>query len=236
MVGKAGAEQVVKAAKVAKPRRAVPAPEAMSQQDEMVATSISRNALSRERYEFMLRAMFVMLGILAVSVTGNIYYGLQETQYRYFAVDPEGGIREVVPLERPIQATHEVINWATDSIMQAFTLSFANYETQLADYRHLFTDTGWRGFREALERNRIIDTVVANQLVTSAAASGAPVVVSQGVGENGRYAWRIQLPIVMSYESASGRSNQAFMVEALIVRRPEIENPRGLGIGQIVAR
>ncbi len=33
--------------------------------DEAVATEMSRNAFSRERYEFLLRTLFAVLGVLA---------------------------------------------------------------------------------------------------------------------------------------------------------------------------
>lgn len=204
--------------------------------DARVATSLSRNALQRERFEFLLRTLYVLLGLLGVSLSANIFFGLQTTQYRYFAVDPEGGIVEVVPLERPIQSTNEVLSWATDAIVQAYTLSFANYQQQLSDYRNLFTEPGWAGFEQALENNKILDTVIKQKLVTRAVPAGAPVIVSQGITQGGRYGWQIQLQLIVTYESASGRNSQTINVDALVVRRPESENPRGLGIGQIIAR
>lgn len=207
-----------------------------SHHDERVATTLSRNALSRERFEFLLRTLFVLMGLLFVSLSANIYFGLQEPKKFYFAVDPEGGITEVIPLERPIQSTTEVLNWAADSLVRSFTLSFANYQQQLSDNRNLFTEPGWTGFEAALSRNKILDTVIKQKLVTSAVPNGAPVVVSQGVVESGRYGWRIQMPLTVTYESASARTSQTFNVEAVVVRRPETENPRGLGIGQIIAR
>jgi Macrophage killing protein with similarity to conjugation protein. len=207
-----------------------------SHHDERVATALSRNALQRERFEFLLRTLFALFIILFLSVSANIYFGLQTTQYRYFATDPEGKITEVVPLERPIQSTTEVLNWATDAVVRSFTLSFANYQQQLADNRNLFTEPGWNGFEEALQRNRILDAIIKQQLVTTVVPSGAPVMVSQGIVEGGRYGWKLQVPLVITYESASGKNSQSLNVETIIVRRPESESPRGLGIGQIIAR
>lgn len=204
--------------------------------DERVATELARNALSRERYEFLLKTLFALLGLLCLSIVANIYFGLQKTEYRYFAVDPNGGISEVIPLERPIQSTTEVLNWTADAIVRSFTLSFANYQSQLNDSRIQFTDAGWTGFQEALSRNKILDTIITQKLVTSAVPASAPVVTASGIVENGRYGWRIQMPLIVTYESASGSQSQTFNVEAVVVRRPETENPRGLGIGQIIAR
>lgn len=212
------------------------APGAEPHHDAAVATRIARDAFSRERYEFLLRTLFALLGLLGLSLSANVYLGTRETKFRYFAVDPLGGIREVVPLERPIQSQSEVLTWSTDAVTRAFTLSFANYQSQLNEYRLNFTDAGWQSYQDALKRQKVIETITGQQFVTSAVPTGAPVVVSQGIGEGGRYSWRVSFPILVAYESASVRQNQSMTVEAVVVRRPESENPRGLGISQIIAR
>ena len=204
--------------------------------DEAAATEIARNAFSRERYEFLLRVLFVTFGVLALSVVANVFFGMRPVQVRYFTTDPEGGIREVIPLERPIQTTNEVLNWATDSVVRSFTLNFANYQSQLNEHRLLFTDSGWKSYQNALERSKVLATIIKEQLASTAVPQGAPVIVSQGIVEGGRYGWRIELPLLLTYENVSGRNSEPRVVELVVVRRPEVENPRGLGIAQIFAR
>ena len=228
--------QQAKAKAPAKPQR-FRATAARPHHDEAVATEMSRNAFARERYEFLLRTLFAVLGVLAISVVANVFFGMRPVQVRYFATDPEGGIREVVPLERPIQTTNEVLNWATDSVIRSFTLNFANYQTQLNEYRLSYTDSGWRSFQDALQRSKVLDTIIKEQLATVAVPQGAPVVVSQGIiGEGSRYGWRIEFPLLLTFENVSGRHSETRNVELVVVRRPETENPRGLGIAQIFAR
>lgn len=229
------------------PARRVPRPSKLSQTakssspespghiDEAVATELARNAYARERYEFLLRTLFVLLVVLAISVTGNVYLGMREPERRYFATDPQGGIRELVPLERPIQSMHEVLNWATGAITQAYTMNFANYQQSLQESRPNFTPGGWIGFEEALRANGVIDAIVRGKYVATAVPQEAPVVVAQGIVD-GRYAWKIQVPIMITYESASQRTSQRALVTATVVRRSEQEHPRGLGIAQVIAQ
>lgn len=224
-----------KAASGGKPGRGPAGSEAMSHRDEAVATEIARNAYSRDRYQFLLRSLFGLMGILAVSVTGNVYLGLQQPENRYFATDPMGGIRELIPLERPIQSMNEVLNWATGALTQAYTMSFANYRESLQEVRPHFTRGGWIGFEEALHASGVIDSIVNGKLVATAVPQEAPVVVAQGIVE-GRYAWKIQMPILVTYESANQRSSQRTLVTATVVRVSELEHPRGLGIAQIIAQ
>ncbi len=207
-----------------------------SQHDEAVASSVARDAYKRERYEFLLRTIFATLGLLAVSMVLNVWLATRPVLTRYFAVSPEGGITEVVPLERPVQSTGEVLNWATESVTKAFTLSFANYQQQLNEDRLNFTDGGWVGFQDALKGHKFLDTVITQQLVTSVVPTGAPVILSQGIVDGNRYGWRMQIPLLITLESASGRSNQSMTIEAVVTRRPEAENPRGLGIAQLITR
>lgn len=155
---------------------------------------------------------------------------------RYFAVDPEGGIREVMPLNRPIQSTSFLLNWSTESIVKALTLNFANYQQQLNEYRLNFTDTGWRSFQDALKRSKVIDTIIAQQLVTTVVPASAPVISKQGVIDGGGYGWVVEIPVIITYESASQKMSQNFTVTATIARRDESENPSGLGIAQFVVR
>lgn len=204
--------------------------------DEAVATTMARNAMSRERYEFQLRALYVSLVLLGISMTANIFMGIRQPEYVYYALSSDGKLTPVTPLENPIQSKEQVLSWTADSLAIAFSLSFGNYQQQLSDARYLFTESGWAGFQEALARNGMLETIIGQKLVTSAVPSGAPVIVASGVVEDGRYAWRIEMPMVITYNSASSQSSDNILLEAVIQRVGETENPRGLAIGQIIAR
>lgn len=204
-------------------------------QDEAVATEFSRSAYSRERFIFLLRTLYLSLGLIAVLTVANVYLAVRPVKERYFAKDPLGGIRELVPLDNPIQSQNEMLAWATGAVSSAFSLSFGNIQQQLQDVRFNFTEPGWKGFQEALRGRGVLDAVINNKFVSTAVPTAAPVVVQQGLIE-GKYAWRIEIPMIVTYEAASGRASSSFLVEATIIRRPETENPRGLGIQSILAR
>ncbi len=207
-----------------------------SQHDDAVATALARDAYKRERYEFLYRAIFGFMAMLACSITLNIWQATRPVQFRYFASTPEGHISEILPLNLPIQSIGEVLTWGTQAVTQSFTLAFANYQQQLDDNQVNFTEAGWIGFQRALKQNHLLDTVISQQLVTSVVPTGAPVVTAQGLMDGNRYGWHVQMPILVSFESASSRNSQTMTVDIVIVRRPETENPRGLGIAQIIAK
>ena len=204
-------------------------------QDEAVATELSRSAYSRERFIFLLRTLYCALGLIALLTVANVYLAVRPVETKVIAKDPMGGIKELVTLEKPLNSQNEMLAWATNAVTGAFTLSFSNYQQQLQDVRFNFTEPGWRGFQEALRGRGVLDAIINSKYVSTAVPTAAPVVVQQGLIE-GKYAWRIEIPLIVTYESASGRASQSFLVEATIIRRPETENPRGLGIQSIVAR
>ena len=208
----------------------------MPHRDEAVATHLARNAFARERYEFLLKTNFVTLAFLALSVVVNVFYGMREQRMEFFAVSPEGRVTPIQALDRPVQSIAQVRNWATEALLSSLTLSFANYKSQMNEYQLNFTDQGWRSYQEAMRNSKVIDTIIAQQLVTSAVATGAPVVKARGMSEGGRYGWQMEIPIVVTYESTSQKQQANYLIELTVVRRPESENPSGLGIAQILLK
>lgn len=204
--------------------------------DEAAATALTRDAYNRERYVFQLRIIYVLLGILVLSILVNMWLALRPQEIRYFATDSLGQIRELTTLDRPIQSKTEVVNWVGNALTEAFTFSFATYQEQFGVSRLNFTEAGWAGFQLALQNRKIIDDIIANKYVASAAIRSAPVVTQEGITDNGRWGWKIEVPIIVAYESASAHLTQEFIAEVVVVRRPEVENPRGLGIAQIIAK
>jgi len=203
--------------------------------DAAAATALARDSLARDRYEFLLKSIYLLIAALAISVVANVYLGTRPVQFRYFTTDPQGGIREILALNRPVQGVEEVLNWTTQVVTKSYSLSFANYAQQLDDLKNDYTDGGWLGYQQALTRAGFIDSLLNNQYVTSAVPQKAPVVVAEGL-VNGVYGWRLQVPIIVTFQSASSQASQTINVEVTVVRRPETENPKGLGIAQIVSQ
>lgn len=202
--------------------------------DLAAGTELARNALQRDRYEILLKAVFGLIIAIIVMTVVNVYLGTRPVEYRYFATTPEGKINELVALNRPVQSSNEVLTWASQVVTKAYSMSFANYAQQLDDIRPNFTDAGWRGYEQALSRVGFIDKLLAQQYVTTAVPQKAPVIVAEGLMPSGAYAWRLQMPIIVTFQSGSTSSSNSYTVETTIVRRSETENPKGLGIASII--
>ena len=127
-----------------------------------------------------------------------------------------------------------LLTWANRAAVTAFTLNFVNYETELAKMSGLFTPAGWTQFKKALISSNNLEALTAKKLVSTAVATGAPVIVNQGP-LNGAWAWKVTIPLLVTYESASEMLTKTPSVTMVISRVSPLVNPNGIAISQFVA-
>ncbi|KTC97381.1 protein IcmL (DotI) [Legionella geestiana] len=181
-----------------------------------------------------------MVVALLFSLTMNIVLGLimgyiltHPPAPKYFATSVNGRITPLFPLDEPNQSDSAVLQWASQAASAAFTYNFVNYRDELQASSGFFTAEGWQQFLTALQESNNLDAVKAKKLIVSAVATRAPIILQKGM-LNGRYSWRVQMPILVTYQSASEFSQQNNIVTMLITRVSTLNSPRGIGIAQFV--
>jgi intracellular multiplication protein IcmL len=133
----------------------------------------------------------------------------------------------------PIMSTRALLSWARQAAISANTYDFVNYLEAFKHTANYFTERGWQQFRASIEPN--VRDVIARGLRVSAVAINAPVVTDQGVLGR-RFSWRVVVPILVTYESASAKAQQRLLVNMLIERVSTREIPRGIAIVQFFTR
>ena len=181
-----------------------------------------------------------MVLILAISMLTNftlaimlIYTISHPPAPKYFATSISGRITPLFPLNEPNQSDSAVLQWANQAAIAAFTYNFVNYRSELQASSGFFTADGWNQFLSALQQSNNLEAVKTKKLIVSAVATKAPVILQKGL-LNAQYAWRVQMPILVTYQSASEFSQQANIVTMLITRVSTLNSPRGIGISQFV--
>lgn len=192
------------------------------------------------RNEFYRDGQRKTISILLVSMTVNLllsallaYLMTHPPLPKYFATSINGRITPLFPLDEPNQSDSAVLQWANQAAIAAFTYNFVNYREELQASSGFFTAEGWNQFLTALQDSNNLDAIKAKKLIVSAVATRAPVILQKGV-LNGKYSWRIQLPILVTYQSASEFSQQNNVVTMLVTRISTLNSPRGIGIAQFV--
>ena len=201
--------------------------------EDALAVVQLRNQFYKDSQRKVMLALLV--AILANFLLGGllIYIITHPPAPKYFATSINGRITPLFPLNEPNQSDSAVLQWANQAAIAAFTYNFVNYRDELQASSGFFTAEGWDQFLNALQQSNNLDAVKAKKLIVSAVATRAPIILQKGI-LNGSYSWRVQMPILVTYQSASEFTQQNNVVTMLITRVSALNSPRGIGIAQFV--
>ncbi|MDI9817883.1 MULTISPECIES: type IVB secretion system apparatus protein IcmL/DotI [unclassified Legionella] len=201
--------------------------------EDALTTVATRNAFYRDgqRKIMVILLISILMNILLASLLA--YLLTHPPAPKYFATSINGRITPLFPLNEPNQSDSAILQWANQAAIAAFTYNFVNYRQELQASSGFFTSEGWSQFLNALQQSNNLDAVRAKKLIVSAVATRAPIILQKGI-LNGRYSWRVQMPILVTYQSASEFSQQNNVVTMLITRVSTLNSPRGIGISQFV--
>lgn len=201
-------------------------------QDALTTVTL-RNKFYKDSYRKVLMVLLFSV-LINVSLAWVLLYMIwHPPKPRYFATSVNGRITPLFPLNEPNQSDSAVLQWANQAAIASFSYNFVNYRQELQAASGFFTGEGWKQFLDALESSNNLDAVRAKKLIVSAVATRAPIILRKGI-LNGRYSWRIQMPLLVTYQSASEFSQQNNIVTMLVRRVSTLNSPRGIGISQFV--
>ncbi len=194
-----------------------------------------RNNFYRDNYR---RVVFILLLSIVVNaiLLGCLWWVITNPRPpEYFATTADGRIIPLKPLSEPNISEAALLEFAVQAATSPYTYNFVNYRKRLQEASAYFTPQGWAEFLKILQASNNLKAVIAKKLVVTAVPTGAPVVVQKGI-IRGRYAWKVQLPLLITYQSASTQIQQSVLVTMLITRVPTLNQPKGIGVAQFVAQ
>jgi intracellular multiplication protein IcmL len=193
-----------------------------------------RNEYYRDGFHKIFLALLVSVILNLISVYSVYYVYQHPPEPVYFATSANGRIMPLIPLNEPNSSDGVILQWANLATVAAYSYNFVNYRNELQSASEFFTAEGWSTFLDALKESNNLEAVISKKLVVTAVATRAPVILQKGV-LSGRYSWRIQIPILVTYQSASEFSQQNLVVTMLVTRISTLNNPKGVGIAQFVS-
>ena len=174
------------------------------------------NHFYRDRYKSIIMALLIALAVLLVLVVLVLYQVFHRPLPLFSARSASGQQMPLMASNQPNLLSSTLIRWASKAAVAAYTFDFVNYNKQIALARPYFTDAGWEDYQNSIYS--LIETIAQNQLFVNGVVSGAPVISNQGELPGRGYVWRIQMPFLVTYQSAV----------------PTSVNPAGIGIDQFV--
>lgn len=142
---------------------------------------------------------------------------------------------EVVALDRPNVSSRALLSWVTLAATATFTFDFVNYQDQLKALQDYFTADGYNNFLTALQNAGTISKIDEDKLVLSAVAIGPAIIMTEGEQRSG-YTWRVQVPLLVRYQSASVNETRIQIVDVLVTQVSTSDAPKGIGIAQYIAK
>jgi intracellular multiplication protein IcmL len=188
-----------------------------------------KNYEYRDSFRWVLTSLVAML-ILCVILSACVgYKAIFPGQAKYYASMTTGQVIPLPPLNEPVVTNKYIVEWASSATRAAFSLDFGNYDQQLKAASVYFTSNGWSAFNKALDSSGLLEIVKSKKLMMSAIVPKTPVIVYTGVF-NGRYMWRISLPVLVTYGSASEQRQRQLNVNMVVSRVSALDTPQGIQI------
>jgi len=201
--------------------------------DENVELVRLRNNFYRDNYRRIMGVLVVFAGISIALILCVVYLLTHRPTPEYFAATESGRILKLVPLNRPTVSSKMLLNWASEVATGAYSYSFANFRSRLQNLQPYFTQAGWKNFMASLKNSDNITAIEQRKLIVSAVVSGTPVIIKQAILD-GRYAWKVQIPVLVTYQSASESFQSSYYVTMVIVRVSTLQNENGIGVAQFI--
>lgn len=119
-----------------------------------------------------------------------------------------------------------ITSWAEKATLQSFTFAPSTIQNQLDMLKSCYTEQGWKGFNDALQKSGNVESIKNQQLNVSSQAEGASNINTVKDGQ-----WKVTLPIQVVYQNDKEKVTQHLVVGVLVGRKPNGD----LGIMQLVA-
>lgn len=207
----------------------------MSNLHTAIAQAGNHAAYDRAAHKGWRRAFFILLAVtLLLAGSLSAYIALHSTVYITVAATPDGRILRLSPLSEPMMSGAALKNWTMTAAIESFTLGHHDWRMRLSAAREYFTNAGFDSFVKGLEDSLFLPRIRDNLQVSSAAAEGAPV-ITHARRINGRLAWSVEFPMLLTFTAGKQRRDERLLVRALVIRVPLSERTSGIGIAQLIA-
>lgn len=192
-----------------------------------------RNEFYRHMQRKVVKSFFISLLAGCILLYTLIYLYLHPPAPKYIPVTVNGQVMPIYSINQPSQPDSVILDWAAETAIAAFTYSFVDYREELQASSGFFTAGGWSQFLNALQSSNNLVAIKAKSMVLSAQAINPPTLLKKGVVNN-VYSWRVEVPVLVTYQNDTEFTQQYNMVIMQIVRVSSLNSPKGIGIEQLV--
>lgn len=206
---------------------------------------IARNSFYAANAAKMMQIFLGQLLIIAVMCT-VIYKLMDYTDSRdhFFPAQSDNTLILERPLSEPVYSNEQVRAWVENAVTHTMTFGFYDHLLRLQSSRNYFTTEGWAAFTKAMSDAQIFErigavsskTIKGNpQVVVARLRSGDRAKIVQAGVAGGRYTWKLELNIDITFNDRAVQSRFTWKVDVTVSRLPTMESREGIGISQMIA-
>lgn len=124
-------------------------------------------------------------------------------------------------LDRPLP-DRELLTWATETVTQSLSLDSSHWRQQLRSMQSRYTPKTFSDLEAALKGSQILDLMKKNHLKITAANTRDATITATGLNAQGNHTWRLNFPVVLTYESPEGVINTQSLIADVAVNRVSV--------------
>lgn len=202
-----------------------------------LALTLESRDWHRQHYKKLLQATCIMGVVCCASLLGNILQFVLRPHPVYFAQTTDNRLMPMPPLNEPYITNEGILSWAVETVIKTFSLDFNHWQQDLMEVQPQFTPGAFAELAKSLKAAQTVDLVVSKRLSMTTINTQAPIIAARGINQHGRYAWRLNFPVLITYESSQGVVNvQKLMAHVTIERVSTLDNVRGIQISQLLLK
>lgn len=202
-----------------------------------------RNYYYRNIYH---KLMIICLGLLAITAVLAVFLHKEIKNIeppKYFATTNDGVPLALIDLSLPNLQPNNLLTWASEATIAAYSINFVNYRTAVQNARSYFTRKGYLNYLNAVKDSNNLEAVKRKKMVVYARINGTPVILKDSNSDpnlrvNGAFTWQVQIPVVITFENSvpDDKIVQNNIVTMLVTRMSVLESPIGVGIDSFIIR
>jgi intracellular multiplication protein IcmL len=202
---------------------------------ELDNLTTGKNNFYRDGYRRLMRIILIASLVAVTLLLVLSYLIFTQPKAKYYASTTTGRVIPIESLSSPVVTSTFIRQWASLAVRSSFNLDFVHYQTQLSKSSFYFVPSGWSAFKTALQASGVLKTLVQKKLFASAFVNGTPRIIDRYIS-HGQFTWKVQLPLLVTYTSASAKTTRQLYVALTIKRVPELTFPKGIAITGFAAR
>lgn len=179
----------------------------------------------------LFNALIAMI-LLCIVVWGAVlFFAMSRPEALTWAQTAEGKTVPLYSVEEPQYSTVSIENWVESVVKTTYNYDFAKYNEQFSAARLNFSPEAWVLFEAQFKKN-VLPELEKKQMLVSVATDKAKVSATGLVG--GIRSWKVEVPITVSYVTASETKSERVNLEVMVKRQVSYTNPKGLWITQLI--